>query len=80
MADLTNLTADECDLLIDVLEREQNELLSGTAGARGWNRLKEKPRREEAVRQLLWRLQPLCSRPGSLGDAESIAQKLSGYS
>jgi hypothetical protein len=74
MSDLTNLSEDECALLVEVLEREQRELLSGLGSIQAQSSLKDKARRQEALRQLLWRLRVKCF-PTAMGDAEALMEE-----
>jgi hypothetical protein len=78
MSDLTNLSEDECALLMELLEKEQQELKPGFATGRRSSRPGNKSRRREVVGQLLWRVRVACPRPSML-ECCLIAERLGGY-
>ena len=78
MSDLTNLSEDECALLMDLLEREQQELKPEFATRQKPSRLADKSRRRDVVNQLLWRVRVACPRSSML-ECCLIAERLGGY-
>ena len=82
MPDLTNLTHEECDFLFEVLKREENRCQLPVGVAPEGATSTDKDRRQKMLKDLLWRLQVVCSSPSEFDkaiDRELIAERLAGY-
>lgn len=69
MAILVNLTNEECQLLVDVLEAQQKELQSRSAELQTPGEARDEAHRLEVLKRLLWDAQMSCGAP-SPDDAE----------
>ena len=82
MSDLTNLTYEECEFLFDVLKREENRWRLPVSDATGGNASADKNQQQKMLKDLIWRLQVICSSTSEFDRAlnrELITERLAGY-
>ena len=82
MPDLTNLTDEECVFLLEVLKQEESRQRLPGSDATGGNVSANKDRQQKMLKDLLWRLQVVCSSKSEADkafDKELAAQRLGGY-
>lgn len=78
MADLTNLSEEECALLIELLEDARHGAKRAAGPPQSPGRLKDKSRRQEVLGRLLWHVRVVCHKPSML-DRDLITERLGGY-
>lgn len=79
MANLMNMTDEECAELIEVLEKEQSQLQSGVGLSSAGSQGPSNDRRQEMIKRLLWKARAAASRPHSFDPVELIEYRLGGY-
>lgn len=79
MANLMNMTDEECAELIEVLEKEQSQLQSGVGRSPAGSEGPSNDRRQEMIKRLLWKARAAASRPHSFDPSELIEYRLGGY-
>lgn len=79
MANLLNMTNDECAELIDILEREHGQLQLGIDRLTTWKEHPTTRDRQAIVRSLLWKAKTSFSTPSILDSSVFVEYRLEGY-